>query len=125
MSPKTKSMHLLLVEDDDDLRELMADLFRGEFSKVSEANNGRDALRMIMDDPSIAVVLSDVRMPNGDGIELIKALHSLSRPQKPVVFLVTGFSDFDLTEAKKFGVRDVFAKPCQFSELIKRISDSL
>jgi CheY-like chemotaxis protein len=72
-SSQDTTNHLLLVEDDVDMRELVAESLRGAGYDVEEAGDGRDALTAIMRDcPS--VLITDCDMPNMTGSELVEQL---------------------------------------------------
>ena len=100
---------ILVVDDEVFLREILVDLFKMDRARVLEADNGVDALAIVMND-SVDVVITDARMPGGDVVTLIRALAALPYP-KPLVFFCSGFSDLSDDEAKSLGVRDVFVKP--------------
>jgi two-component system chemotaxis response regulator CheY len=69
----TNANHLLLVEDDVEMRELVAESLRGAGYEVEEASDGRDALAAIMREcPSL--IVTDCNMPNMTGNELVEQL---------------------------------------------------
>lgn len=100
---------ILVVDDEPDLREILSDEFSLDGAKVSEAPNGKEALKKC-EAEAFDVVVSDLRMPGGDGVVLareLKARHS----EKPLVFLMTGFADLTAEEAYEIGVEGFFSKP--------------
>ena len=109
----------LVVDDDEMLRELISDIFKGENAEVSEASNGKLAFSMIQNS-KFDVVFSDVRMPGGDGIELAKNVFEMSAP-KPLMFICSGFNDLTDKQAKDLGILKVFEKPFDHHELITEI----
>lgn len=121
MSAQSLGMHhILIVEDDDDLRELMTDIFEGITAKVSQASSGNKAFEALQKNPDISIVLSDVRMPDGDGISLIKSIHGWQTDQKkPLIFLVTGYADLTEEEAASYGVKAIIQKPFQTKDLLQ------
>lgn len=77
-----------------------------------EASNGKEALQ-IMQNQSIDVVLTDIKMPGMDGIEMIKTI-SLE-PMHPEVIILSCFNEFEyVREAMRYGVRDFLFKPKMF-----------
>lgn len=100
---------ILIVDDEVDLREAIAFDFRRKKFNVLLASGGHEAFKM-MESQHIDVVLSDVRMPNGDGIELLDRIKA-SDAFRPVVMLITGFTDLSLEMAYDKGVDAVFSKP--------------
>src|SRR6185437_7477193 len=77
--------------------------------RTFEAKNGREALEIAIEN-QINVILSDVRMPNGDGVELLNNIKE-RYPELPVVMFVTGFADMSLEDAYDLGADAVFSKP--------------
>ena len=114
---------ILIVDDEPMLREIFREAFEMVGFYVDEATNGREALSMIQAS-KYDCVLSDVRMPGGDGIELVKNLHGLSGP-KPKLFLVTGFTDIETQNLKEWGVLSVFDKPFDFRIIIEQVTASV
>lgn len=82
---------ILIVEDDDDLREILSDLIQCLGFMTEEAINGKDALEKITRDQSrYELVLSDVQMPEMDGIELAKEWLKLTGQRPNFAFLTGG-----------------------------------
>jgi CheY-like chemotaxis protein len=100
---------LLLVDDEADLREILKDEFESEGFHVVEASSGREALQKILQEP-IDIVVSDIRMPELTGIDLLDALREKD-PKIPPVILITGFADITNDEAYAKGAHAIFAKP--------------
>ena len=107
---------ILVVDDEEDLREMIAFAFQLEGFQTRMAANGRDAFA-IAEKEAVDIVISDVRMPDGDGIELLQNLQKLI-PRLPLVILTTGFSDLRLEEAFDWGAEALFIKPFALHELI-------
>ena len=63
-------------------------------------------------------------MAGGDGIELLKAIRSI-HPNIPVVFLVTGFSDYSTEQALELGAQRVFEKPYSRKELFRALDEAI
>lgn len=111
----------LIVDDEPDIREILADELRFEGAEVFEAHNGKAAENILLQTPAdkkFDVVITDIRMPGGDGLSLAKAIQEMPDP-KPVVFLVTGFADVPPAEAYDIGAEGYFTKPFPL-ELLKR-----
>ena len=99
---------ILIVDDERDTRELMARAL-GEDYRVTTASDAEQAVKALENDPSIALMLSDVRMPGADGIQLLKTAKKM-RPQLACI-LLTAFGSVDLAvEAMKDGADD-FLEP--------------
>jgi CheY-like chemotaxis protein len=112
---EAKDITILIVDDDLALRNAMVFDFKRKGFHVLDAENGEIAFEVIKNN-KVDLVLTDVRMPNGDGVELLENIKTLS-PQLPVVMFITGFSDISLEDAYDKGVDAVFAKPFDRKEL--------
>ncbi len=108
---------VLVAEDDDDVRTLLATALRADGYVVIEACDGRDAIdrvapAMLFDENGIApdAIITDVRMPGISGITLLSGLRA-NGWDTPII-IITGF-DLDKVrpEAEKLGADAVFAKP--------------
>lgn len=114
---------ILVVDDEPDLREILADEFRFADAEVFEAANGVDALAVFHREKPDAVV-SDIRMPGGDGVTLAKAI-KVESPAQSRVFLITGFADLTAAQAYNFGVDGFFTKPFHLEEVREAVINSL
>ncbi|MDZ4083966.1 MAG: response regulator [Bdellovibrionales bacterium] len=118
-----KNATVLVVDDEDELREIFVDEFRAIGAKVFEARQGVEALEILRRE-KIDVVLSDVRMPGGDGISLVRNIDKEIRP-KPILFLCSGFSEHSYDEVRALGVIDVFGKPFEWNKIVSAIEAAL
>ncbi|NSW91104.1 MAG: response regulator [Firmicutes bacterium] len=109
---------LIIVEDEDNIRQGLTYLVPWEdfnFHVVGEFSNGREALSFI-ETNRVDAVLTDIRLPIMDGIELAQTIQ-LRRLDVIVVFL-TGYRDFEYAQkAVKCGVKDFLIKPVKYKEL--------
>jgi DNA-binding response OmpR family regulator len=118
-----KTATVLVVDDEDELREIFVDEFRATGAKVFKARQGVEALEILRRE-QIDVVLSDVRMPGGDGISLVRNIDKEITP-KPVMFLCSGFSEHSYDEVRALGVVDVFGKPFDWNKIVNSIEEAL
>lgn len=110
MSTKSpKDLSILLVDDEIDFRTALAFAFKRKGYRVLCASNGREAFDMIRSSP-VDIVVSDIRMPGGDGIELLERTRK-ELGETPVILLATGFGDISSAEAHRKGVEALFSKP--------------
>src|SRR5665647_200205 len=105
----TQQFTILIVDDEELLREALAFDFRRRGYNVILAGSGKEALAFL-EKNHVNVVISDVRMPNGNGLELLAAIKKRN-VFLPVVMLITGFADLSLEEAYNLGADAVFPKP--------------
>jgi CheY-like chemotaxis protein len=113
---------VLVVDDEPDLADILNEELVFEGAKVFQASNGKDGFQLFLTHKPDAVV-TDVRMPGGDGIELLERIRSSDRP-KTVTLLMTGFADISDEEAKAKGANAVIAKPfslADFTDALKAL----
>lgn len=110
--------HVLVVEDEPRMRELIADYFKDEGFRVTEAKNGREAMEKFGKDPADAVVL-DVMMPFLDGFGVCEALR---RKSDVVIVLVTAKSEEDdKLHGYELGADDYVPKPFSPKVLVAKV----
>ncbi len=114
---------VLIVDDEPDLRELIGDAVKAAGAEIVEAENVTEAL-VLLAVHSIDAVISDVRMPGRTGIDLLNIIQSDHR-ERPVVFLVSGYSDISHEEAYARGADGIFSKPCKFQEIVDSLTHAL
>ncbi len=107
--------NLLIVDDEQSYRQLLNLVFDGDGHTIRTAMNGRDALVKLQTEPA-EIIITDVRMPDMDGIELLRAAREFL-PDVGVV-LMTAFATVDTArEAFKLGADDFIQKPFDVEEL--------
>ena len=107
---------ILLVDKNKDIRDFIGRFFTERNFEVLDASNGLDALLIIERDfPDI--VLLELKMPDIDGIEMIKRVKKLNQDTKMIV--VTDIDDVEImSQARRLGVLSYLTKPIVLSELI-------
>lgn len=113
---------ILIVEDNDDIRQLLSTLFAPLY-RTRTAVDGAEALEMIGDEmPDI--ILSDVMMPNIDGLELCKTIkHDFTTCHIPVVLLTARTAVEKKLEGLKTGADDYITKPFNNDVLVSRCNN--
>jgi len=107
--------NILIVDDEQSYRQLLSLVFEGDRHQIRTATNGRDAIELIKREP-VDVVLTDVRMPDMDGIELLRSAREF-QPDIGVI-LMTAFASVETArEAFKLGADDFIQKPFDVEEL--------
>jgi two-component system chemotaxis response regulator CheY len=117
-------MRVLIVDDSHDLRYLFARVLQGEGFRVYQASSGREALecvRRIRPD----VILTDVMMPEMDGIELIRQLREMPATAAiPVVVMTAAATDEVKRDARGLGAVGVLEKPLNSQRLLAQINQA-
>ncbi len=112
---------VLIVEDDDALREVYESILECEGFSILSACNGEEGLKLLSaNDKQIDLVLSDVRMPKKNGVEMLVDLRKIN-PKRPPVLLVSGFSEYTREQAIKQGAFDLLNKPLRMDQLIEAL----
>ncbi len=114
---------ILVVDDELLIRDLLYDFFSGQGWNISVAENGEKALDIINSN-KIDLVLSDIRMPEMDGLTLTSRVKE-SHPEIPIV-LMTGFPSVDTAvTALRSKVEDYVIKPFNINQLYKLVESKL
>lgn len=113
---------ILVVDDEKLLREILRDEFANSGATCEEAENGNTALAMAKKN-SYDIIVSDIRMPHGDGLHLLAEVIKL--PQRPMFFLCSGYADITRDEALRKGAKDLFSKPFDPQELVDAVRKSV
>ena len=117
---------ILLIDDDDTLRTLTAEVLRQAGHTVHEAPDGKTGLRLYHAGPS-DLIITDIVMPDLDGLELIRSLqHAQPRPR---IIAISGNAQFSapvyLPIARKFGAQRTLAKPVRPEVLLQAVAEVL
>jgi len=120
-----KQPHLLIVEDDPDLAEMLSAFFHVQGYEVSSAGWGEEAVRLSQIAPPDLVIL-DIRLPDIDGYEICRRLRAQRRTQDvPVIFLTEKRDRVDKLAGLQLGVVDYITKPFDIQELRLRVRNTL
>lgn len=121
----TKKEHaVLVVEDNEDLLQVMVKLLGRDY-KVFQATNGKEGIDVI-ENEDVDIVVSDVMMPEMDGIELTKYLkENMDYSHIPVILLTAKTKEEDRAEAYECGADAFITKPFNLSVLLARIKNLL
>ena len=110
--------HILVVDDDPDIRTLLRELFHRTGFLVAEAGDGQEALRVFFDERPDLVVL-DVAMPRLDGWQTLERIREVS--DVPVVMLTAKATELEKTRGLRAGADDYVTKPFGRQELLARV----
>lgn len=116
---KLAGKKILIVDDESLLREVMVEFFNLEGAQVLEAENGVIGFKKLLEN-EVDIVISDVRMPEGDGLSLLQQIKATDLGYLPLVFLYSGHADsLTLSAVKALGAAGYFIKPFSVRDLIK------
>ncbi len=124
--------HVIVAEDDDDLRRMIVAALRKDGHRVSQARNGSELLHCIATDwmshrhragaPPSQVIVTDICMPVLDGIEVLSGLRR-SDVRVPIILITALGDERVLAEAFRLGAVAVFRKPFELNVLQMVVSD--
>jgi DNA-binding response OmpR family regulator len=112
------SQRVLVIDDDDDIRGLVAELLERAGLEVEQAPNGRAGLRAFHQAPADLIVL-DVSMPELDGWETLERIRDLS--DVPVMMLTARGAELERVRGLQAGADDYMVKPFGRQELVARV----
>jgi two-component system NtrC family response regulator len=112
-------VNILVVEDEDIQRTLLEDLLEKEGFGVSGAGNGNDAVRLFKE-KSIDIVLLDFKLPDTDGLTLLKQFKGIN-PETEIIMITAYGSIENAVDALKSGASEYLTKPVDLEDLLFRI----
>src|SRR5258705_12617158 len=115
---------ILIIEDNVDTRDLLHLYLTTEGFTVVVAADGREGLYMA-DAERPDLIITDIDMPNLDGIELVKRLRAQAEFKGLPILVLTSFSNEQMEEAIKAGANRAVGKPTHFDSLIDDVNDLL
>ena len=115
----SESFRILCVDDEVTQRELVCGFLKKQGFEVIEAGDGEQAMELFRSEP-VELVLTDQKMPNFSGLQLLKAVRAID-PEIDVI-VMTAYGNVDsAVEAMKAGAADYLAKPLNLDELMHKI----
>ena len=116
---------ILIVDDSESIREVVSFTLENEGFEVLVANDGTDALKFL-DGREIDMIITDLHMPEMDGITLIKHVREMEASQRiPILFLTTESQTAKKMEAKEAGATGWIIKPFVPAKLIAALQKVL
>ena len=110
-----KVLNLLIVDDEVEIIDSLAQYFELDGHNVFTATGGYAALEIVKKE-RIDFIISDVRMPEGDGKTLLEEVRKINSNEPPLL-LISGYTEITPGEAKELGAIDMLAKPIDFQLL--------
>lgn len=122
-----KLIKILCVEDEEDIRENIADILRDEGFEVFEACDGKDGYKKFLD-ISPDIIISDIMMPEADGYDLLKMVRESENSRKnniPFIFLTALGQKQDVVKGINLSANDYLIKPIDFELMIAKINEKI
>jgi CheY-like chemotaxis protein len=112
---------VLVADDSAVVRTKLKRLLEAAGFVVVQVNDGNEALAQLEEKPEIAVLITDLEMPNKDGFELIADVHGSIATEDLPVIAITGHDELHGRVGQIEGVYGIFKKPWNDRELLKRV----
>jgi two-component system OmpR family response regulator len=112
--------HILIVDDDREIRELVSSYLKKNGLRVSLAADGRQ-MRTFLESDSVDLIVLDIMMPGDDGLVLCRELRAGKHKATPILMLTARSDETDRIVGLEMGADDYLAKPFAARELLARI----
>ncbi|MHC4876220.1 MAG: sigma-54-dependent transcriptional regulator [Planctomycetota bacterium] len=117
--PVSEQRNVLIVEDEEIIRQSLREVLDGEGYEVFEAGCVADALKQTREN-DFGVAICDVQLPDGDGIALLRRLHQMN--PHTCILIITAYATVEnAVEAFKAGAFDYIVKPVIFDDLLHKL----
>ena len=114
------NQHILIVDDEEDLRKLLSQVVSGAGYTVAQAADGEEAMTALRKH-KYDLALLDIQMPNATGIDVLKFIQKNSLATRAI--MLTGYADLKhAMEAREFGALDFISKPYKVQDVLGTIS---
>ncbi len=112
----------MVVEDDDVVATLLQHIFRRQGYEITHVPDGREAVRIIVDEEPPDLVVLDYMLPYVSGLDVLKEMRANDRwKDVPVIFLTARASQTDIATVLDAGANDYMTKPFGVEELGARV----
>lgn len=120
---KLKGYTILIVEDEENVRDVLSSIARREGASIVEAGDGQQGLKKLKEN-QVDAIITDLAMPIMNGLEMIEKIRE-DDPNVPIVIL-TGENDSKAAQkGLRFGVFDLLEKPIDRGNLINRVHNAI
>jgi two-component system chemotaxis response regulator CheY len=117
LSPK-----ILMADDEDEIRMLMADVLVNAGFRIVHAQNGEDAVQQVVTNPDIQLIITDLKMPVLNGLQLVKTLRRMRLAESARIVVMTAYSQPALiAEGKKLAIDAWLVKPVRQDTLMETV----
>ena len=123
--PPRQLQRVLIVDDDKDARELLAEFLGAHDIRCITAASGERALKLLESTPSIGLVITDLRMGHVDGLDLIRQIRQSEKAALPVIIVSGDANVKDAIAAMHLSVVDFLLKPFDTKQLLALVKHEL
>ena len=124
--PSSPRGRILVADDEPHIRRILVTLLELAGFQVDQAENGTQALEILVGDTSFQIALLDIMMPGYTGLEILQKVRALPhRKGLPMVILTAKGQDADRETAFRLGASDFATKPFSPKKLLVRIDQLL
>jgi len=117
LSPK-----ILMADDEDEIRILMADVLESAGYRIIHALNGEEAVQKVMANPDIRLIITDLKMPKLNGLQFVKTLRRMRLAESARIIVMTAYSQPALiAEGKKLAIDAWLVKPVRQETLVETV----
>jgi len=124
-SPSDSEQKVLIVDDDRDARELLAEILSLNDIRCLTAAGGNSAMELIRTRESISLLITDLRMAPCDGLDLIRRVRDSDRASLPIIIVSGDANVRDAIDAMHLSVLDFLLKPINTKHLLKLVKKEL
>lgn len=111
---------VLVVDDEPDLRDILQMDLEDAGYRVLLADSGNAAIALL-EKEEVDLVVSDMRMANGSGLDILEYVKARNLEKPPLMF-ITGFSDVELDDVYSLGAAAIVSKPWKLEDLLEKVS---
>ena len=109
---------LLIVDDEKTIADILCETFEDEGFTCKAIYSGFEAIEFLKTN-IVLLILSDIQMPNGSGVDILDYLQFVKNP--PKILFMTGYSTYSKDELKQKGALEIFNKPVDIDYIIERL----
>ncbi|TDV59534.1 response regulator [Pseudomonas sp. LP_7_YM] len=126
LAPASQSpQRVLIVDDDRDAREILAEILSLNDISCITAAGGTSAMHLLETRPSIALLITDLRMAPCDGLDLIRQVRDSARAAMPIIIVSGDAHVRDAIDAMHLSVVDFLLKPINTKQLLRLVKREL
>ena len=123
MRPNLTGLRILVVDDDECLREILVEMLTRYGAFICVSSSGKNALECLVSDRFDAII-SDMRMPDGDGLFLANEVAKF-KGHKPIFFILSGYNDLTPEQCRDGEIKLILEKPIKMSALAEIIQEAI